>query len=415
MQSKDKASEKSNSDTSDSATSKAMPKGKAKAALSSQVVTAESVQAEEVPTIPLGSLQTVNSLQPEVAVRSVASTKSIQLPTPLVAQPSEYRRSLGEWIQVWWEGIRPQYLPLALMPILLGTVLAWMRAVTPQTPFGSLRFLHFVVLIVAVAVLQLGANLVNDYYDYIKGVDASNTLGPGELIQQGLIKPIHVLTFGLLLLGAGTFLGILVALSGNPFLYILGLVGLLCAYFFSATSYSLSSLGLSELVSFLIYGPMLTLAAYLVQAGSVNRPLLVTVVLYSLPLGLLATAIVHVNNMRDAESDIQAGKRTLASMLGLAWSRALYVLLVLGAYALIVALGLPHHAPHLLLITLWTLPTLAIVLTGIARADLPATLHIVMRQTLKLHVLFALLLMVALVATALIPVLPHIPSHLLPF
>ena len=383
---------------------------------SSHIVRADSVQAEEVPTIPLGSLQTISTLEPEVAVRSTASTRSVRLPTPLVVQPSEYRRSLGEWIQVWWEGVRPTYVAIALLPVLLGNTLAWTQSIAPQTPFGHFRILHFIVMLVAVAALQIGANLVNDYYDYIKGVDTSNPLGPGGLIQQGLIKPINVLNLGLVLLAVGAVAGAVIALAGGLYVFLLGIVGLLCAYFFSATSRSLSSIALGELVSLCIYGPCLTLGAYLVQNGGIiNRALLIHVLLYSLPLGLLAAAIVHVNNMRDVESDAQANKRTLASLLGLPLSRALYIFLLLGAYAVIVALGIPRGAPHLILIAFWTLPLLVIVITGVLRADMPPSLHLVLRTTLSLYRYFALLLIAALLITAMVlSVLPHIPSRLLP-
>src|ERR1700680_3306884 len=114
MQSKDSSSEDNDK------TITVLP-GRGKSSTSSHVVKAPSVQSEEVPTIPLGSLQTLNALEPEVAVRSVAATRSVRLPAPLVVQPSEYRRSLGEWLQVWWEGIRPDYLPLAIMPVLVGS------------------------------------------------------------------------------------------------------------------------------------------------------------------------------------------------------------------------------------------------------------------------------------------------------
>ncbi len=82
-----------------------------------KVVKADSVQAEEVPTIPLGSLQTINTLQPEVSVHSVAATQAVMVPVPLVVQPAEYRRSLVEWLHVWWDGIRPAYFALSLLPV----------------------------------------------------------------------------------------------------------------------------------------------------------------------------------------------------------------------------------------------------------------------------------------------------------
>ena len=384
--------------------------------VSSKIVTPSTVQAEEVPTIPLASLQTINALEPEIAVRSVATTRSVRLPTPLVSSPTEYRRNPSEWLQVWWEGIRPAYLPLAIMPVLLGSTIAWIRTIAPQTPFGHFRFLQFILTLCSVVALQMGANLVNDYYDFIHGIDTSNPLGPGALIQQGLIKPRDVLNFGLALLLLGALLGFAVAVSSSPFIFFLGIIGLLCAFFYSATSSSLSSIALGELVGFFIYGPLITLGAYLTQtSGFTNISALVSVLLYSIPLGLLVAAVIHVNNMRDVESDLQAGKQTLASIMGLGLSRALYILLILGAFAIITALGFPRGAPHLVLITWWTLPILAVAITGVLRADMPGSLHLAMQETLKLVSFFALLLIAALMISGLIPILPHIPTHLIPF
>ena len=378
---------------------------KAKAITSSQIVTADSVQAEEVPTIPLGSLQALSTLQPEVSIHSVASTRSVTMPAPLVVQPSEYRRSFGEWLSVWWDGIRPAYLPLSIMPVIVGSALAWTQSIAVKSLLGHFHVLRFLATLIAVILLQIGAHLVNDYYDYLKGIDTSNSLGPGGLIQQGLIKPARVLTFGLILLVFGALLGALVAVSGGLLVFAFGLVGLLGAYFYSATSRALSSIALGELVSFLIFGPCITLGAYLVQTGHIDR----LVLLYSIPLGLLATAVIHLNNMRDTESDLQARKHTLASLWGLRMNRAFYVILLLGVYATIIALGVPHHAPHLVLITLWTLPTAIVAVTGVLRTDAPAGLHLAMHQTLKVETYFTLLLVVALFVSALWPLLPHLP------
>jgi 1,4-dihydroxy-2-naphthoate octaprenyltransferase len=262
-----------------------------------------------------------------------------------------------------------------------------------------------------VLLLQIGANLVNDYYDYLRGIDTSNTLGPGGLIQQGLIKPVRVLSFGLIALGLGALLGAFVAVSGGWLVIVFGLIGVLAAYFYSGVPKALTSLALGELVFFFIFGPLLTLGSYMVQTGHLDR----TVYIYSISLGILATAFIHLNNMRDTASDAPAGKLTLASLLGLRLSRTLYVVLVLGAYAPIVALGLPRHAPHLLLIVLWTLPTLVIAITTVLRTTSPASLHKAMLESLRLEIFFTILLIVALVGTAVLPILPHLPSIALPF
>ena len=378
-----------------------------------QVVMAESVQAEEVPTIPLESLQMVSELQPEVSVRSLGSSPAVITPVPLVAPPSEYHRSRWEWLSIWWDGIRPAYLPLSLLPVILGSVAAWTQSISHTSPHGIFHLFRFILTLAAVLLLQIGAQLINDYYDYSRGIDTGNSLGPGGLIQQGLINPVRALTYGLAALAVGGLLGAILAISVGWLAFVFGLLGLLAAYLYSGPSRGLSSLALGELVSFCVFGPLLTLGAYLVQTQHLDR----MVFILSISLGFLATAFIQVNDMRDAESDAQAGKHTLASLLGLSLSRTLYILLLLGAYAPIVALGLPHHAPHLLLLVLWTLPGLVIVITGILRTASPASLNVIMHQTLTLEAFFTLLLVVALVVTAIVPVLtfPHLPSLKLPF
>ncbi|HEX6108383.1 MAG TPA: 1,4-dihydroxy-2-naphthoate octaprenyltransferase [Ktedonobacteraceae bacterium] len=379
--------------------------------ISSQMVTAESVQSEEVQIVSSGTQQTVSDLQPKISVHPVAATRSIIQPLPLVAQPSENERRLGEWLSIWWEGIRPTYLPLSLLPVVLGSVAAWTQSVSLRTPRGNFHPIRFCITLAAVLLLQIGAHLVNDYYDYLRGIDTSNSLGSGGLIQQGLIKPVRVLSFGLIALGLGALLGAFVAVSGGWLVFVFGLIGVLAAYFYSGVPKALSSLALGELLFFFIFGPMLTLGSYMVQTGHLDR----VAYIYGISLGILATAFIHLNNMRDTASDAPAGKLTLASLLGLRLSRTLYVVLVLGAYAPIVALGLPRHAPHLLLIVLWTLPTLVIAITTVLRTASPASLHKAMLESLRLEIFFTILLIVALVVTAVLPILPHLPSIALPF
>jgi len=381
----------------------------AKAATSANIVTADSVEAEEVPTIPLGSLQKLGGLQPAVVVHSIASTHQVDMPTPLVVQSVEYQRSMREWLQFWRDGIRPAYLPLAVMPVLLGSVLAWTHSVSVQKPLGQFRFIHFIAMLAIACLLQAGASLINDYYDYLGGVDTANALGPGALIQQGLVKPARVLSVGLALLGSGALLGLIVAASGGAIVYVLGLVGLLCAYFYSATTRPLSAIALGELIGFLIYGPCMTLGAYAVETGTISHEALI----YSVPLGLLAAGVIHLNNMRDIEGDIQSGRRTMASLLGLNWSRAWCATLLLAAYLVIIGLAMPPGAPHLILIILWTLPTLVVIITGVLRTDSPASFHLAMHKLLKMEVVFVVLLTIALTITTLLPVLIYLPTHIL--
>jgi 1,4-dihydroxy-2-naphthoate octaprenyltransferase len=364
---------------------------KKKAPVSSRVIAAESVQAEDVPTIPLDSLQTLNTLQPEVSVRAITATHVATLPEPLVVQPAEYRRGFGEWARIWWDGIRPYYLWFAVLPLALGSVLAWLNSLAPHTFFGTFHPQRFLVALIAVCFLQIGANLLNDYYDYLGGVDTSNTLGPGGLIQQGMIKPARVLAMGLFSLIIGAFAGLLMAFYGGLQTFVFGILGLLGAYLYSAPPRALSRLTLGEVVSFWLYGPLLTLGAYAIQRGKVDTLPLI----YSISLGLLISAVLYINDMRDIESDVQAHKYTLASLLGIRANRVVATLLFLGAYIPVLVLGIPSKGPHLILITLWTLPGMVAILIALYRTTTPASLHTTMRKAIKLAILFTILLIIS--------------------
>jgi 1,4-dihydroxy-2-naphthoate octaprenyltransferase len=379
---------------------------------SSKIVAADPVRAEEVPTIPINSMEVVASLQPAISVHSVDMTYLPDLPTPLVVQSSEYRRSLGEWCRIWWDGIRPGYFSLSLLPILLGTTLAWTHTVQAQTPLGQLDLGHMMGAIVMAFLIQIGGHLINDYYDYVRGVDTGNILGSGGLIQQRYVKPTLVLKVGLVLLGMGTFFGLVFSIVGHSPLYLFGLLIVLGAYFYSAPPRPLSTIALGEIMGFILFGPLLTLGAYMAQTGG---SLPSSAFIYSLPPGLLAMAVIHTNNIRDSETDANAQKLTLTHLMGVKASRFVYLLLLFVAYSIIGVLGTVHQGPHLILITFWTLPLLVVAISGIIRAKAPASFHTVMHETLRIETYFVSLLIAGLTITTLIPVLPHLPIHLLPF
>ncbi len=376
------------------------------------IVTAESVQAEEIPTIPIDSLQTIDALQPEVAVHSVTSMQAAKVPTPLVVQPLEYRRGIREWLSIWRDGMRLQYLPLAFMPVLLGTTLAWFGTLGQPKLFGTFKLVPFIAALVVVILVQVGANLINDYHDYLNGLDTSNSLGPGGLIQQGLIKPTSVLYIGLGFLCVGALVGIVLAVMiGSPLFWLFGLIVTLCAYFYSASKFALSHIGLSEVISFFIFGPILTLGGYMLQTKGIVSP---TAFLYSLPLGFLAAATIHANNMRDIESDEHSGKHTFATTIGLGWSRVVYVLLLFLAYLFVADLGLPKGTPHLVLIALWSLPAAVVAASGAIRTEIPIGFHLIMRETIRLLIYVTILLIVAHFIVSILPVfpIPHLPNIL---
>src|SRR5512135_2042489 len=125
MQSKDKP--ENNSDfLSDS--------GNTNETISPQMVTADSVQTAKVPVVRASMPQTVSELRPKNSTYPVAITHSVMQPLPLVEQPLESERRLGDWLSIWWEGIRPPYLALSFLPVVLGSVVAWTQSISLKTP-----------------------------------------------------------------------------------------------------------------------------------------------------------------------------------------------------------------------------------------------------------------------------------------
>ena len=213
MQSKDTPESNSNT-SSDTA--------QANETISPQMVTADSVQSGKVPVVHVGTQQAVSELQPNISTYSVVATNAVSQPVPLVEQPLESGLSRREWLAIWWKGIRPAYLRLSLLPVALGSVVAWTQSISQRTPRGTFHLITFVLTVIAVLLLQTSAHLINDYYDYLRGIDTNNSLGPGGLIQQGIIKPARVLAVGLVALALGAILGTLAAISGGWLVIVFG-------------------------------------------------------------------------------------------------------------------------------------------------------------------------------------------------
>lgn len=283
-------------------------------------------------------------------------------------------------VRVWWGAVRPWSYTAAVIPVLLGANIAAYDSVVNL-------WLLALVLIGSIAI-QLGTNLINDYYDYRKGTDGPHSLGTGGSLLRGDLTPRQVLVGGLLAFAVGSAIGLYLVSVTGPFIFWLGLFSVITGFLYTAGPFALAYVGLGEVAVFIFMGPVIVIGSYYVQAGKVTWPVL----LASLPVGFLVAAILHANNLRDLESDRKIGKRTLATLLGRAGANVEYYVLVVGTYlslAITVVLGI---VPWLTLITILTLP-LAIRLMRIVAAETePSLLHPVLRQTAKLHMQFGVLL-----------------------
>ena len=247
-------------------------------------------------------------------------------------------------LQAWLQATRPRTLPAAVAPVMVGTSLALAD--------GFFAWLPALATLACALLLQIGVNLANDYFDFIKGVDTVDRLGPVRVTQSGLMTPAAVRRGMLTVLGLAVAAGIyLIHIGGLP-IFLAGLAAVICVLIYSGGPFPLASNGLGDLAVFIFFGPVAVGGTYYLQALDVA----VRVLPASLSLGFLITAILVVNNIRDIDTDRRAGKFTLAVRLGLRGARIEYMLLICGAYVIPVAAWLAGPADWGQLPALFSLP-----------------------------------------------------------
>jgi len=256
-------------------------------------------------------------------------------------------------VSVWVEAARPRTLPAAVAPVLVGT------AATAPVGFSAWRLVA--ALVVALAV-QVGVNYANDYSDGVRGVDTAARIGPRRAVASGLVRPAEMRVAIAAALAVAAVAGLALAAVAGWWLLLLGAVCFLAALGYSGGARPYASAGLGEVVVFVFFGLVATIGSAYVQVEAVPG----AAVAGAVPVGLLATALLVVNNLRDMPTDAPTGKRTLAVRLGAPRTRRLYQALVLAPLplALVVAVAAGSLWPLLALVAAW--PAL---LTAAAVAD----------------------------------------------
>ncbi|MBA2742922.1 MAG: prenyltransferase [Chthoniobacterales bacterium] len=206
----------------------------------------------------------------------------------------------------------------------------------------------FCLVLLGAILAHFGANVLNDYFDFVNGVDTRPEHGSGVLTS-GQMTPSQALCFGILLLAAAAGCGLLLLRGHASVVLPLAFCGLGCAVLYPAF---LKQYGLGDLLIILAFGLGLTLGAYGVQSGELKAQQWLFVAFYSIPVCLLVDAILHANNLRDAADDRAAHVRTLATMLGPRGGSALQVLLLFGPLVFVIG-GVATR-----LLPLWSLATL---------------------------------------------------------
>ena len=264
-------------------------------------------------------------------------------------------------LRLWVSAARPRTLPAAVAPVLVGTALAVSE--------GALRPLAFACALVGSVFIQIGTNLSNDYSDARRGADTDDRLGPVRVTAGGLMPPRQVLVGTYLAFGIAVLAGVyLIAVAGVELL-IVGVVSILAGVLYTGGPRPYGYEGLGELFVFLFFGVVAVTGSYFVQTERLS----LEAVALSVPVGLLAAAIIVVNNVRDVDTDRRAGKRTLAVKLGRRRARGLFSVLLGLAFAWTVALALAGAPTVWLLLGLVAAPLgVPLVRTVATRGDGPS-------------------------------------------
>jgi 1,4-dihydroxy-2-naphthoate polyprenyltransferase len=282
--------------------------------------------------------------------------------------------------KVIFASTRPFSLTASVIPVIFGTILAFQ--------WTSINWTTFLLTLFGAVFLQCGTNLVNDYFDHVKGADIPGSLSPSGVIERKEMTPRQVYITGLIFFSLSIILGlILTALTGPVVLYI-GIPSLLVGYFYTATRYALAYNGLGEVASGSTLGILAVVGSFYTQTLNLN----LEVFLAAIPNALLVMAILHANNLRDFDTDKQIGKTTIAGLIGRKASRIEYYILMLGTYVSLIALVLLNILPAWSLIAAITLP---IALKGlqIAISTWEAKqLNKALGLTAMLHMAFGILL-----------------------
>jgi len=287
-------------------------------------------------------------------------------------------------IRAWALAARPRTLPAAIAPVVLGSAMA--------IADNHFAWLPAVAALMVALLLQIGVNLANDYFDYVKGIDTEDRLGPPRVTQSGLIPARQVKRAMLLIMGASLLPGVYLLITGGWPVFLIGIACIFAVLAYSGGPFPLASHGLGDLFVFIFFGLVAVCGTYYVQALHLTRMVLLMGVIE----GLLITAILVVNNLRDIHTDRQTGKRTLAVIIGERGSRIEYLLLLGWAYAIPVILWLGSRSSVWVILPIVSLPSALFLMRRVWSDSDGVILNRALANTAKLALVYSLLLSIGL-------------------
>ena len=201
---------------------------------------------------------------------------------------------------------RPKTLLVGIAPVLLASSLVFSQS------NDSFSFIVFILTIMCVLLLQTGTNVVNEYYDYLTGVDDIDRLGPKRALINGDLKPLTLKKFFIACFILSFLFGVYLMIVGGAPIVSIGLISIIVAFAYTGGPYPLSHYALGEFLAFLFFGPIAAGGTYYLQTHHINQE----IIILSLVPGFISAALMSLNNLRDIETDKKTKKITIAILLG---------------------------------------------------------------------------------------------------
>ncbi len=284
-------------------------------------------------------------------------------------------------IGIWFTAIRAFSLTGSIIPVLLGGLLA--------IKDGRINPGLLIISILAMTFLQISVNLISDSDDFTNKVDTKDSFGSSGMITGGFLSPKQVLRAGIGFLILGCALGVYLTIQSGYIILVIGLLGALSSYFYSRKPFELKYNALGIPLVFLMFGPLPVIGSYYVQMQKFSLESL----LISIPIGLLTTAILHANEIRDILHDGKSGIKTLSIKIGRKNAEVLYIVLIILSYIVIFVMI------ALQLLSLWSLVvllSLPIAIKNIHKIINIENINTLDKETAMLQMLFGILMIVAI-------------------
>ena len=287
-------------------------------------------------------------------------------------------------LRAWILAARPKTLSAAAAPVIVGAAAA--------AGEGSFHLWPALLALAGAGAIQVATNFFNDALDHQKGADTEERLGPVRVTQSGMIPPGRVMRAGFLAMGIALLCGIPLVIRGGVPILVLGLISLLLGYAYTGGPLPLAYKGLGEVFVFLFFGLAAVCGVYYLETTRLSP----AAFLAGAQVGLLATALLAVNNLRDHEEDRRTGKLTLAARFGLTFGRFEIAALTLAPYPLGL-LWLLQGRNAAALLPIFTLPLALHVTSAVFRRPPSRAYNQVLARTAALQLTFSLLLSAGLV------------------